>query len=50
VRSFERQHLMEVLSATQADKRKAARLLGISLASLYRKLRGPEDDATPPSN
>ena len=35
---------MEVLAATQSDKRKAARVLGISLASLYRKLRG-EDDA-----
>jgi DNA-binding NtrC family response regulator len=46
VRRFERQHLMEVLAATQSDKRKAARVLGISLASLYRKLRG-EDDAGP---
>jgi len=44
VRRFERQHLMEVLAATQSDKRKAARVLGISLASLYRKLRG-EDEA-----
>jgi len=44
VRRFERQHLMEVLATTQSDKRKAARVLGISLASLYRKLRG-EDDA-----
>ncbi|MGH7302831.1 MAG: sigma-54-dependent transcriptional regulator [Candidatus Rokuibacteriota bacterium] len=46
VRRFERQHLMEVLASTQSDKRKAARALGISLASLYRKLRG-EDDAGP---
>lgn len=37
-RSFERQHLMDVLAATGADKRAAARVLGISLASLYRKL------------
>ena len=44
VRRFERQHLMDVL-ATQSDKRKAARLLGISLASLYRKLRGEGDEA-----
>ena len=44
VQRFERQHLMEVLAATQSDKRKAARVLGISLASLYRKLRG-EDEA-----
>jgi aspartyl-tRNA(Asn)/glutamyl-tRNA(Gln) amidotransferase subunit A len=42
------QHLTEVLSAAQADRRRAARRLGIGLASLYRKLRGPEDDATPP--
>ena len=46
VRRFERQHLMDVLAATQSDKRKAARLLGISLASLYRKLRG-EDEPGP---
>jgi DNA-binding NtrC family response regulator len=47
VRRFERQHLKEVLAATQSDKRKAARVLGISLASLYRKLRGEEDEAGP---
>ena len=46
VRRFERQHLMEVLATTQSDKRKAARVLGISLASLYRKLRG-EDEGGP---
>ncbi len=46
VRRFERQHLMEVLAATKSDKRKAARVLGISLASLYRKLRG-EDEPGP---
>jgi DNA-binding NtrC family response regulator len=45
VRRFERQHLMDVLAATQSDKRKAARVLGISLASLYRKLRGETGDA-----
>jgi DNA-binding NtrC family response regulator len=45
VRRFERQHLKEVLAATQSDKRRAARMLGISLASLYRKLRGEEDEA-----
>ena len=47
VRKFERQHLMEVLAASQSDKRKAARVLGISLASLYRKLRGEGDEAGP---
>jgi two-component system response regulator HydG len=42
LRRFERQYLLEVLAETQRDKRKAARLLGISLASLYRKLGGDE--------
>jgi two-component system response regulator PilR (NtrC family) len=37
-RQSERQHIMAVLTQTQFDKRKAARILGISLASLYRKL------------
>ena len=37
-RRSERQHIMAVLARTQFDKRKAARILGISLASLYRKL------------
>jgi len=49
VRRFERQHLMEVLAATQSDKRKAARVLGISLASLYRKIRGEDDEPGPDS-
>jgi DNA-binding NtrC family response regulator len=38
VREFERRHILEVLERTRYDKREAARLLGISLASLYRKL------------
>jgi len=37
-RQSERQHIMAVLARTQSDKREAARILGISLASLYRKL------------
>ncbi len=37
-RQSERQHILAVLARTQFDKRKAARILGISLASLYRKL------------
>src|SRR5213592_4717325 len=37
-RQSEREHIMAVLAQTQFDKRKAARILGISLASLYRKL------------
>ena len=50
VRQFERQHLMDVLAATQSDKRKAARLLGISLASFYRKLRGETVDTPERTN
>src|SRR5262245_46686360 len=38
VRQFELQHVREVLSRTGHDKREAARILEISLASLYRKL------------
>jgi two-component system, NtrC family, response regulator AtoC len=49
VRRFERQHVLDVLAATQSDKRKAARLLGISLASFYRKLRGEGDETGPPA-
>ena len=37
-RQSERQHIIAVLARTQFDKREAARILGISLASLYRKL------------
>jgi len=37
-RQSERQHIMAVLAGAQFDKREAARILGISLASLYRKL------------
>ncbi len=40
VRRFEREHIEGVLARTRFDKRRAARLLGISLASLYRKLTG----------
>jgi len=38
LREFERRHVREVLIETGFDKREAARVLGISLASLYRKL------------
>src|ERR1700704_5969369 len=37
-RHSQRQHILAVLARTQFDKRKAARILGISLASIYRKL------------
>ena len=44
-RRSQRQHILAVLARNQFDKRKAARILGISLASLYRKLgeRGMSD-------
>jgi DNA-binding NtrC family response regulator len=38
VRLFSREHILDVVAKTGYDKRAAARLLGISLASLYRKL------------
>ena len=40
IRRFERQQILEVLRLTQFDKKEAARRLGLSLASLYRKLEG----------
>jgi DNA-binding NtrC family response regulator len=46
VRRFTRRHILDVLAQVQYDKRAAAQLLGISLASLYRKLSiEPPDDA-----
>jgi len=41
-RQSEREHILAVLARTQFDKRKAARILGISLASLYRSLTSAE--------
>jgi DNA-binding NtrC family response regulator len=38
VRVFSQHHILDVLTRTAFNKRAAARLLGISLASLYRKL------------
>ena len=38
VRVFSKRHILDVLSRTGFNKRAAARLLGISLASLYRKM------------
>jgi DNA-binding NtrC family response regulator len=39
-RQFERQRILDVLADTGFDKKKAARRLGLSLASLYRKIDG----------
>ena len=47
VRQFERRHLTDVLDEAHLDKRKAADLLGISLASLYRKLSPGPDRSSP---
>jgi len=47
-RRSERQHIIAILARTGFDKREAARALGISLASLYRKL-GEHDIGDPPS-
>jgi DNA-binding NtrC family response regulator len=48
VHFFERQHILDVLAQAQFDKRDAARLLGISLASLYRKVNVTPADGTAP--
>jgi DNA-binding NtrC family response regulator len=49
LRQFERQHVREVLAQAGYDKRQAARMLEISLASLYRKL-GDEAEGPASSN
>jgi DNA-binding NtrC family response regulator len=49
-RHSERQHIMAVLARTQFDKRKAAHILGISLASLYRKLGAHRGSESPLQN
>ena len=38
LRDAEQQHLLQVLASCNGDKSKASELLGISLATLYRKL------------
>ena len=48
VREFERRHVSDVLAETQLDKKKAAHVLGISLASLYRKLGAEAEDTSAP--
>jgi len=49
-RQSEREHIMAVLAQTRFDKREAARVLGISLASLYRKLGERRISAPPLQN
>lgn len=39
VRAYERSLIVDALNVNGNDKRKVAKLLGISLSSLYRKLR-----------
>src|SRR5262245_4964556 len=48
VREFERRHVRDVLAEAQLDKRRAAHVLGISLASLYRKLGMSSREDLPP--
>lgn len=45
VREFEVDYVQTILRATDGDKKLAAELLGVSLASLYRRLQNIEDDA-----
>jgi transcriptional regulator with PAS, ATPase and Fis domain len=47
VRVFTRRHILDALARVRYDKRAAARLLGISLASLYRKLNVEPPEGTP---
>jgi DNA-binding NtrC family response regulator len=46
VRLFARNHVLDVLARVRFNKRDAARMLGISLASLYRKLNVEPPDGT----
>ena len=46
VRLFARNHILDVLARVQFNKRDAARMLGISLASLYRKLNVEPPEGT----
>jgi len=44
LRRAEREHIAAVLALTEQDKVQAAKMLGISLSSLYRKLEEPDGD------
>jgi transcriptional regulator with PAS, ATPase and Fis domain len=37
--TFQKKYIIEVLMKTDYDRKKAARLLGLSLSSLYRKIK-----------
>ncbi|NQT53501.1 sigma-54-dependent Fis family transcriptional regulator, partial [bacterium] len=50
LRRSEFDHITAVLALTQQDKVKAARMLGISLSSLYRKLEPGDDPTLPPDD
>ena len=53
VRRAEREHIAAVLALAGQDKVKAAKMLGVSLSSLYRKLEPDEPDSpyqAPPAN
>lgn len=49
----EKRHILRVLEASRQNRREAARVLGISEMTLYRRLREygqvPPDDAVDPS-
>jgi two-component system response regulator PilR (NtrC family) len=47
VAEFERQHILRVIEQCDGNKRKAARLLGLGVTSLYRKLGAPIADVDP---
>lgn len=37
--TFQKKYIIEALMKTDCDRKKAARLLGLSLSSLYRKIK-----------
>lgn len=37
--TFQKKYIIEILMKTDSDKKEAARLLGLSLSSLYRKIK-----------
>ena len=49
MRHYEREHIRSVLAEVDRDRERAARLLGIGVSSLYRKLRSLEIEEHPPA-